>query len=104
MKIRELKLAVACVAALAAPSVLAQDADDLAEMQFISKAAGLITPEEATTKALAAKAGTIIDADVDRKFGKYYYEFEIIDAQGVEWEVELDGKTGEVRKIKKDWF
>lgn len=95
--------ALAAAIALAGTAA-AQDAEDLAEMQTMSKTAGLIPPEQAVEKALAAKPGTIVDADVDRKFKKYYYEIEIVDAQGVEWEVDIDAKTGAVRKVKKDWF
>ncbi len=101
------RLTAAALAAAAigfAGSAAAQDADDLAEMQAVSKAAGLISPEQAMEKALAAKAGTIVDADIDRKFKKHYYEVEIVDAEGVEWEVDIDAKTGEIRKVKKDWF
>lgn len=87
-----------------APSASAQDADDLAEMKAIAKSANLIAPEQAIEKALTAKPGTIVDADVDRKFKKFYYEIEIVDAQGTEWEVDIDAKTGEVRRVKKDWF
>jgi uncharacterized membrane protein YkoI len=97
-------LALATATTMAVPMATAQDADDLAEMQAISKSMGLIPPAQAMEKALAAKPGTIVDADVDRKFKKYYYEVEIVDAQGVEWEVDIDAKTGEVRRVKKDWF
>lgn len=87
-------------AAFALPA--AADDDDVAEMRAISSAAGLISPEQAIEKALAAKPGTAIDADLDRKLGKYYYEVEVIDAQGVEWEIHLDAKTGEVKRVKRD--
>lgn len=91
---------------LGMPATLAfaQDADDMAEMKAISKSANLIPPEQAIEKALAAKPGTVIDADIDRKFKKFYYEIEIVDAQGTEWEVDIDAMTGEVRRVKKDWF
>ncbi|HWA14058.1 MAG TPA: PepSY domain-containing protein [Burkholderiales bacterium] len=95
---------ILAAAAAFAPAALAQDADDMAQMQAIARAAGLIPPEQAMEKALAARPGTIVDADVDRKFRKHYYEVEIVDAQGVEWEVDIDAKTGEVRRVKKDWF
>jgi uncharacterized membrane protein YkoI len=78
--------------------------DDMTEMRAISKAANLITPEIAIEKALAAKPGTVVDTDLDRKFKGYYYEIEIVDAQAVEWELDIDAKTGEVRRIKRDWF
>lgn len=80
--------------------------DDMREMKTLSEGLGLISLEEAKTKALEAKPGVIEDADLeDRDFKKGWdYEFEIVDADGNEWEVYIDAKTGEVRKIDKDWF
>lgn len=82
------------------------DADDLQEMQAMSQAFGLISFEEAKSKALAAKAGVIDDAELEsRKFKKGWdYEFEIIDADGNEWDVDIDAKTGAVTNISRDWF
>lgn len=80
--------------------------DDYREMQAVVKAAGLMTVEEASQKALAAKPGSIIDADLDDRAWPqgWDYEFEIIDADGKEWEVDIDAKTGETRKVSRDWF
>lgn len=80
--------------------------EDPAKMRTIAEAAGLISVEEATAKALAAKPGTIIEVELDdRKWPQGWdYEFEIIDANGKEWDVDIDAKTGEVRKVKADWF
>lgn len=85
---------------------LAKADDDMREMKTLSEGLGLISLEQARTKALEAKPGVIEDADLeDRSFGKGWdYEFEIVDADGYEWEVYIDAKTGEVRKIEKDWF
>jgi uncharacterized membrane protein YkoI len=77
--------------------------DDMAEMRAVSAAVGLISPEQATERALAAKAGTVVDVDLDRKRGQHYYEIEIIDAQGMEWEIDIDAKSGEIRRTKRDW-
>jgi uncharacterized membrane protein YkoI len=81
-------------------------ADDSREMKTLSEGLGLISLEEAKTKALEARPGVIEDADLeDRDFTKGWdYEFEIVDVDGNEWEVYIDAKTGEVRKIEKDWF
>ena len=80
--------------------------DDIQEMESIAKGLGLITMEEAKTKALAAKPGVVKDADLEnRKFGKGWdYEFEIVDADGHEWEVNIDAKTGAVRGTSREWF
>jgi len=80
--------------------------DDTQEMAALVKQFGLITLEQARVKALAAKPGVITDADLDnRDFGKGWdYEFEIADADGHEWEVYVDAKSGEVRKVSREWF
>lgn len=80
--------------------------DDHAEMMATIEAAGLISVEQASEKALAAKPGKIIEADLDeRSWPKGWdYEFEIVDADGKDWDVDVDAKTGEVGKVKRDWF
>jgi uncharacterized membrane protein YkoI len=80
--------------------------DDIQEIQQISQSFGLISLEEAKVKALAAKPGVIGDAELEsRKFKKGWdYEFEILDADGTEWEVLIDAKTGKVNNISRDWF
>ncbi len=80
--------------------------DDLQEMEAISKQFGFISLNEAKAKALAAKAGVVKETDLDeRKFGKgWKYEFEIVDSDGREWEVDIDAKTGNVIGVERDWF
>ena len=87
-----------------APAVA--DGNDLVKMRAIASAAKLITLEDAQAKALAAKPGTIVDADLERRFmGKAYdYEFEIIDGEGNEWEVNINARDGSVRSVRKEWF
>lgn len=87
-----------------AVGVAVADPQDILEMRAVSKAANLISPEQAVERALAAKPGTMVDTDIDRRLGGGYdYEIEIIDAQGTEWEVDVDAATGEVRHVKRDW-
>lgn len=82
------------------------DEDDLAEAKAIAAAANLMTVEQATEKALQAKPGTVIEVEIDKRTWPegWDYEFEIIDAQGKEWDVDIDAKTGEARKVRQDWF
>lgn len=97
-------VAVLSMSVLSTP-VLA-DNDDLQEMEAISKQFGFISIEEAKAKALAAKSGVVKEAELDeRKFGKgWKYEFEIVDSDGHEWEVDIDAKTGNVIGVERDWF
>lgn len=80
--------------------------DDLQEMEAVSKQFGFITLDEAKVKALAVKSGVVTDSDLEkRKFGKGWdYEFEVVDSDGKEWEVNIDAKTGKVNGIHRDWF
>lgn len=80
--------------------------DDLQEIDLYSKQFNLISLDEAKAKALEAKPGVVKDADLEsRKMSKGWdYEFEIVDADGVEWEVNIDAKTGKVGGVYRDWF
>jgi uncharacterized membrane protein YkoI len=95
----------ALIAMFVASPVMA-DIDDIQQMEAVAKQFGFISPEEARTKALAAKQGVITDFELDdRDFGGGWdYEFEIHDANGNEWDVYIDAKTGAVRKVTRDWF
>lgn len=99
-------LALVSVISFALLSPLAFADDDAQEIEAIAKELGLITLEQAKAKALAAKPGAVEDADLEnRKFGKGWdYEFEIVDADGREWEVLVDAKTGDVRDVSQEWF
>ena len=91
--------------ALALPvSMPAQADDDIQEARQIARMANLIDPDRAMEIALAEKPGVMTDFDLDRERKGWVYEIEIVDAQGVEWEIELEGETGKVLKIKRDWF
>ena len=103
----KLNVAVATIILLNMSAFNAQaEDDDMQEIAAISKEFGLMTLEQAKTKALAAKPGLVTDAEIDsRTFGKgWAYEFEIVDADGKEWDVHIDAKTGEVLKTRREWF
>lgn len=78
--------------------------NDMAEARQIARMANLIDPDRAIELALAEKPGVMTDFDLDHERKGWVYEIEIVDAQGVEWEIELEGETGKVVKIKRDWF
>jgi len=99
-------LAMAAAISLALLGTAHADDDDLQEMEAMSKSFGLISLEQAKASALQAKPGVVKDAELEsRTFEKGWdYEFEIVDADGKEWEVNIDAKTGKVSHIKRDWF
>ena len=96
-------VALTCTAVLALGTASAF-ADDVR----IDEAQALITNgtiqsfEMLNEKALAARAGTITDTELEQEYGKYVYKVEIRDAEGAEWDVDLDAANGEVLKSERD--
>jgi len=63
-----------------------------------------ILPLEKLKEAALAKhpGSTVTDTEVEDVYGRYVYKAELRDAQSVEWDVDIDAKTGEVLKDEKD--
>ncbi|QQE89223.1 PepSY domain-containing protein [Azotobacter chroococcum] len=91
-------------ALLAATATLAQ-ADDLGPdkaMQLLK--AGTIQPFETLNAAAQAKhpGSTIHETELEEEYGRYIYQVELRDAQGVKWDVHLDAANGQVLKDHQD--
>lgn len=52
--------------------------------------------------AKAEMPGLVIEAELDDDDGVQIYEVEIVNADGIEMEVEINADTGEVLKIEED--
>jgi uncharacterized membrane protein YkoI len=65
---------------------------------------GAVMDFEALNKTAQAKhpGATLKSTSLKNSYGRYIYKTELKDAQGVEWDVDLDAKTGEVLKDKQD--
>ncbi len=98
-------LIIAAFGLLASTAVRA-DEDDVPKMRAIAETVGLISIEQASEKALAAKPGVITEVELEKRHWPegWDYEFEIVGKDGKEWDVDVDAKTGEVRKVTQDWF
>lgn len=72
-------------------------------IQGLLKSGEITSFEKLNQAALAKHPGaTIQDTELDHKLGKLVYEVELTDAKGVQWDVELDAKTGAVLQDKQD--
>jgi uncharacterized membrane protein YkoI len=66
-------------------------------------ASGQILPLEIIyEKAQAIKSGKILEAELEVKGRQYIYEVELLDDNGLVWEIELDAKTGKLIKMEED--
>ncbi|MCF4998623.1 peptidase [Pseudomonas syringae] len=66
--------------------------------------AGTIAPyDQLNANALAKHPGaTITDTELEEKYGKFIYQVDMRDAQGIEWDLELDAVSGQVLKDHQD--
>jgi uncharacterized membrane protein YkoI len=61
-----------------------------------------ITMEQAREIALKCVNGTITEEDLEKEKGRLQYSFDIRDASGKVFDVEIDAKTGQVLKAVED--
>ncbi len=45
---------------------------------------------------------TILDIELEESYGRYIYQVDLRDAQGQEWEIEMDATTAEILKNRQD--
>ncbi|NLC99364.1 MAG: PepSY domain-containing protein [Gammaproteobacteria bacterium] len=45
---------------------------------------------------------TVLDTELEESYGRYIYQVDLRDAQGQEWEVEMDATTAEILKNRQD--
>ena len=66
--------------------------------------AGTIVPfEKLNATALAKHPGAkISETELEEEYGKYIYQVELRDPQGLEWDLELDAVSGQVLKDHQD--
>lgn len=86
-------------------TTLAAQARDLGPDEALKlRDTGTIQSFEKLNAAAIAKhpGATLKDTELEEEHGRYIYQVELRDAQGVEWDLELDAKTGEVLKEHQD--
>jgi uncharacterized membrane protein YkoI len=97
---RRLALLPVLLLSLTVPSAYASD--DYKEARRLREAGEILPLETILQHARRAQAGKVLEVELDRKHGVYVYEFEVLDDDGVVWEVELDARDGAVLKHKRD--
>ena len=59
--------------------------------------------EKLNAAALAKHPGANVEeTELEEEYGRYIYKVELRDTQNVEWDVDMDAKTGEVLKDARD--
>jgi len=65
---------------------------------------GLLPLVDIVRQAQAQHPGQVVEAELERKHGRYIYEVEIVDDKGVKTELKYDAETGELlsSKVEQD--
>lgn len=67
------------------------------------KEAGEILPlEQVIETAKKERPGRLLEAELKKKEGRFIYELELLDEEGIVWELKYDAKSGALLKSKQD--
>jgi uncharacterized membrane protein YkoI len=90
--------------ALAATADYAQAKDLGPDEALRLRDAGTIQSFEKLNAAALAKhpKATITETELEQEYGKYVYQVELRDAQGIEWDIEVDAVNSQVLKDHQD--
>ncbi len=99
-----MKLITLIAASLALLSLTAQARDLGPDEALKLRDSGSIKSFEALNEIVLAQhpKGIIYETELENEWGRYVYQLELIDAQGLEWDIELDAATGEILKNHQD--
>lgn len=99
------KLTAIATAAILLTGVGVAQARDLGPDEALKlRDSGKIKSFEVLNQAAIAKhpGSTTHDTELEEEYGRYIYQLELRDPQGVKWDLELDATTGEVLKNQRD--
>jgi uncharacterized membrane protein YkoI len=81
---------------LASPNAFAKDDDSRREIHQGIKQGDIKSLSDILVISKDKVVGEVIEAEIDRKGGKWLYELEVIDPEGLKSKVKVDAKTGDV--------
>jgi uncharacterized membrane protein YkoI len=92
-------------ASIVAMTVSIAHARDLGpdEALRLRDAGTIVSFEKLNATALAKHPGsTVTETELEEEYGKYIYQVELRDPQGLEWDLELDAVSGQLLKDHQD--
>jgi uncharacterized membrane protein YkoI len=97
-------IALTATAAMLATATVAQARDLGPDEALKLRDAGTIQSFEKLNAAALAKhpGATVEETELEEEYGRYVYQIELRDAQGAQWDLELDAANGQVLKDQQD--
>ena len=96
--------ALFAITTLAATAGMAQARDLGPDEALKLRDAGTIQSFEKLNEAAIAKhpGSKVEESELEEEYGRYIYQVELRDAQGVQWDLELDATNGQILKDQQD--
>ena len=96
--------ALLATALIAATAGVAQARDLGPDEALKLRDAGTIMSFEKLNEAAIAKhpGSAVEETELEEEYGRYVYQIELRDAQGVQWDLELDATNGQILKDHQD--
>lgn len=87
----------------AAESGYLQLADlDVSEVRRLKEAGAIMPLESLLQRVRRDYPGRVIEIELEKEDDRYVYELEIVDDNGIVWEIELDARTGELLERERE--
>lgn len=87
------------ILALFQPCVQAENQNQALELR---KRGDILPLESLIRKAQKIRPGKVLEVELRKKHQRYIYELEILDRDGVVWEMYFDAHTGKLLKSKRE--
>lgn len=68
----------------------------------LKEAGEILSLEQVIEKAKGDHPGQLLEAELEEKKGRFIYELELLDEEGIVWELKYDAKSGELLKEKQE--
>lgn len=68
----------------------------------LKEAGEILSLEQVIETAKRDHPGQLLEAELEEKKGRFIYELELLDEEGIVWELKYDAKSGELLKEKRE--
>ena len=76
--------------------------DDHMEARRLVETGSILPFEQILDTVQKRWRGRILEVELERKWGAYVYEIELLDEQGSVWEMKIDAATGKFLKTEQE--
>ncbi|VAX09828.1 Phosphonate ABC transporter phosphate-binding periplasmic component (TC 3.A.1.9.1) [hydrothermal vent metagenome] len=97
---KTLTIFLACL--LASFSFASDDDYDHEEVRALVEAGVILPLEQILERMWEEHPGRILEVELEREYGRYVYEIELLDEKGRVWELEYDAANGEFLEKERE--